>query len=151
MASSFSTREARDRKSSSRQGNRQSHQGREVWSRLEISTRREDAQRGRNYDRQSRNTHRKEAPRPNNNSTLEWRPRRNVEDSRNKSNINRAPHQTEYDRTERSRATFDSQKTISDNRASLESGELAATRISEAAIANAEEERIRRLKGKEWT
>ncbi|WZZ85915.1 hypothetical protein YC2023_114494 [Brassica napus] len=124
MASSFSTREARDRKSSSRQDNRQSHQGIEVWSRLEILTRRGDAQRGPNYDPPSRNTHRKDAPRPNNNSTLEWRPRRNVEDSRNKSKINGAPHQTEYDR------------------------ELAANRISEAAIANAEEERIRRLKGK---
>ncbi|CAF2070990.1 unnamed protein product [Brassica napus] len=43
---------------------------------------------------------------------------------------------------ERSRATMDSQKTISDNRASLESGEIIATHNREAANIVSEEERI---------
>ncbi|CAF2110122.1 unnamed protein product [Brassica napus] len=49
---------------------------------------------------------------------------------------------------ERSRATFDSQKTITDNRVSLESGEFFETHRSDFDAAMAEEERIRRLKGK---
>ena len=49
---------------------------------------------------------------------------------------------------ERSRATFDSQKTITDNRVSLESGEIFETHRSEVDVAMAEEERTRRLKGK---
>ncbi|KAF2583196.1 hypothetical protein F2Q68_00004314 [Brassica cretica] len=49
---------------------------------------------------------------------------------------------------EKFRATYDSQKIISDNRVSLESGEIDTNRKNETATATPEEERIRRLKGK---
>ncbi|CAN7027497.1 unnamed protein product [Brassica oleracea var. botrytis] len=54
----------------------------------------------------------------------------------------------EDERLERSRATFDSQKTITNNRVSLELGEFFETHRSDFDAAMAEEERIRRLKGK---
>ncbi|KAF3587355.1 hypothetical protein F2Q69_00030990 [Brassica cretica] len=66
----------------------------------------------------------------------------------------REPHigalQPHHDHPERSRATYDSQRTVTDNRASLESGEILASRNrnSETAIAETEEERICHIKGK---
>ncbi|CAN7071353.1 unnamed protein product [Brassica oleracea var. botrytis] len=148
--SSFSTRETRetadhtyDRKSSSRQDNRHLHHGREVWSHLEIPSRREDTHRGgRNSNHLPRSLSRKEDHRPLKKPSLEWRPRHNFENSRSKSNVNGTTRQLEHDRMERSRATMDSQKTISDNRASLESGEIIATHNREAANIVSEEERI---------
>ncbi|KAH0906448.1 hypothetical protein HID58_038275, partial [Brassica napus] len=53
-----------------------------------------------------------------------------------------------YARPERSRATYDSQRTISDNHVSLESGEMVVNRETDEVSATSEEERIRRLKGK---
>ncbi|CAN6921752.1 unnamed protein product, partial [Brassica oleracea] len=148
--SSFSTRETRetadhtyDRKSSSRQDNHHLHHGREVWSHLEIPSRREDTHRGgRNSNHLPRSLSRKEDHHPLKKPSLEWRPRHNFENSRSKSNVNGTTRQLEHDRMERSRATMDSQKTISDNRASLESGEIIATHNREAANIVSEEERI---------
>ncbi|KAL0826059.1 hypothetical protein Bca101_049736 [Brassica carinata] len=151
----FSTRETRvttyqanDRKSSSREDNRQPHHGREVWGRLEIPTRWEDTHRGRSNNHHPRSLSRKEETRPIKKPSMEWRPRPNVESSRSKSNINIMPQQLEHDRMEGYCATYDSQKTISDKRASLESGEIVVTRGTEAENAVSEEEIIRRLKGK---
>ncbi|XP_013709079.1 uncharacterized protein LOC106412721 [Brassica napus] len=85
----FSTRETRvttyqanDRKSSSREDNRQPHHGREVWGRLEIPTRWEDTHRGRSNNHHPRSLSRKEETRPIKKPSMEWRPRRNVESSR---------------------------------------------------------------------
>ncbi|KAL0655255.1 hypothetical protein Bca4012_075839 [Brassica carinata] len=149
-----STREARDNgyhtrdhKSSGRQDNRHSHRDREVWSRLEIPAIRGDSHRGQNNNQYSRGNPRTETPRPN--FTFEWRPRQSLEDPKYKTSNNTTPRHAEYERRERSRVTYDSQKTISDNRMSLESGEIDVTRITYAkTAADAEEERIRRLKGK---
>ncbi|CAN6823151.1 unnamed protein product [Brassica oleracea] len=61
------------------------------------------------------------------------------------------PNKAEKSRQpEISRGTFDSQRTVSDNQASLESGEIFASRrrSPETPIAETEEERIRRIKGK---
>ncbi|WZZ60914.1 hypothetical protein YC2023_061021 [Brassica napus] len=145
--------QARDLRSSSRQDHN-SHQGREVWSRLEIPTRREES-RGRTNDRHhSRNLFPYPAPRPRNSSSMEWRPIRNNEDQRNRTSDNRALRHTTINRSERSRATFDSQRTISENRASLESGEIPVSKnrgdatIDATIDAETEEERIRRIKGK---
>ncbi|KAG2244921.1 hypothetical protein Bca52824_093244 [Brassica carinata] len=115
---------ARDRKSSSRQENHYTHHGREVWS--------QDA---------PQNT-------LNGTSFAEWRPRSFSGEHKNRSGNYLAPRRTEDERMERSRATFDSQKTITDNRVSLESGEIFETHRSDFDAAMAEEERIRRLKGK---
>ncbi|KAG5415720.1 hypothetical protein IGI04_003287, partial [Brassica rapa subsp. trilocularis] len=148
---SYSTREARDtglqtrdRKSSSRQDNRYTHQRREVWSRLESPIRKG----GRSSNYYPRSSPRNDKTRSSYKTHTEWRPRRGQEEPRSRINNNAVSHQGANDRTERSRAIVDSQKTITDNRASLESGEIVATRGSEAANDNAEDERIRRLKGK---
>lgn len=145
----------RDHKSSSRQDDRsnRSHKSREVWSRLEIPTRREDTRetRGRSNDRHHyRNAPHHAAPIPRNTSTIEWRPRRNFADTRNRAPANRVSRHAPLEITERSRTTGDSQRTISDARASLESGEISASRNKNAGGTNAEteEERIRRIKGK---
>ncbi|CAN6829212.1 unnamed protein product [Brassica oleracea] len=159
MHPSYSTREARvtglqtrDRKSSSRQDNRYTHQRREVWSRLESPIRKGEAQRGRSSNYYPRSSPRNDKTRSSYNAHTEWRPRRGLEEPRSRINNNAVSRQGVNDRIERSRATVDSQKTITDNRVSLESGEIVVTRGTEAAndIAdvNAEEERIRRLKGK---
>ncbi|RID63569.1 hypothetical protein BRARA_E02567 [Brassica rapa] len=154
--SSFSTREPRettyhayDRKSSSRQDNRQLHHGREVWNRLEIPSRREGTHRGgRISNHLPRSLARKEDHRPLKQLSQEWRPRRNSDTSRSKSNVNNMTRQSAHGRMEKSHATIDSQKTISENRVSLESGEIIATNKGEVANIVSEEERIRRLKGK---
>ncbi|RID65762.1 hypothetical protein BRARA_D00940, partial [Brassica rapa] len=155
MLPTYSTREARDtglqtryRKSSSRQDNRYTHQRREVWSRLEKPIRKG----GRSSNYYPRSSPRNDKTRSSYKTHTEWRPRRSLEEPRSRINNNAVSRQGVNDRTERSRATVDSQKTITDNRASLESGEIVATRGTEAAKDNAddnaEEERIRRLKGK---
>ncbi|KAF2542721.1 hypothetical protein F2Q68_00030396 [Brassica cretica] len=115
----------RDHRSSSRHDTR-SHQGKEVWSRLEILNNWDEA-RGRNNERHHpRNTHRHVALRQRNSSTTEWRPRRNNEVPTNRASEARVPRHALPDPTERSQATYDSQRTISDTRASLESGEINA-------------------------
>ncbi|XP_048623655.1 uncharacterized protein At4g02000-like [Brassica napus] len=154
---------ARDRKSSSRQENHYTHHGREVWSRLENPARKKElqgSQRGRTTKHSERNIFRKETSRPSNKPYAEWRPRSFSGEHRNRpgnyfsgEHRNRpgnylAPRRMEDERLERSRATFDSQKTITNNRVSLESGEFFETHRSDFDAAMAEEERIRRLKGK---
>ncbi|KAH0857040.1 hypothetical protein HID58_085301 [Brassica napus] len=142
---------ARDRKSSSRQENHYTQHGREVWSRLENPSRRKElqgSQRGRTPNHSERNTSRKETSRPSHKPSAEWQPRRFSGEHRKRTSNHLAPRQTEDERMERSRATFDSQKTITDNRVSLESGEIFETHRSEVDVAMAEEERTRRLKGK---
>ncbi|WZZ80905.1 hypothetical protein YC2023_101477 [Brassica napus] len=142
---------ARDRKSSTRQENHYTHHGREVWSRLENPARKKElqgSQRGRTAKHSERNIFRKETSRPSNKPYAEWRPRSFSGEHRNRSGNYLAPRLTEDERMERSRATFDSQKTITDNRVSLESGEFFETHRSDFDAAMAEEERIRRLKGK---
>ncbi|CAF2046338.1 BnaAnng04150D [Brassica napus] len=139
----------RDHRSSSRQ-DIGTLQGRAVWSRLEAPSTRETS-RGRNNDRhQPRNTPRYKAPwqRPSS-PPREWRQRTSKQDPKNKVPENRVPGNRER-LPERSRGTFDSQRTVSDNRASLESGEIFANRNHnpETRIAETEEERIRRIKGK---
>ncbi|KAF3607495.1 hypothetical protein DY000_02049751 [Brassica cretica] len=62
--------------------------------------------------------------------------------------INYVSRHVQHDRTERPRATEDSQKTISDTRVSLETGECAANRGASTCLAETEEEKSRRLKGK---
>ncbi|KAL0715751.1 hypothetical protein Bca4012_065073 [Brassica carinata] len=153
---------SRDHKNSSRQNTRHSDQSREFWSRLEIPNRREDS-RGRSYatrdlnrDRyQSRNATRHITPRGRTNSSKEWRPRRSFEAPRNRASENRASENralrhTSHNHMEKSRATYDSQRTISNVRASLESGEINENenRNTEATSTETEEERIRRIKGK---
>ncbi|KAG2277883.1 hypothetical protein Bca52824_060438 [Brassica carinata] len=125
---------ARDRKSSSRHENHYTHHGREVWSRLENPPRKKElqgSQRGRTTKHSERNIFRKE-----------------TSQHRNRSGNYLPPRRTEDERMERSRATFDSQKTITDNRVSLESGEFFETHRSDFDAAMAEEERISRLKSK---
>ncbi|KAL0659442.1 hypothetical protein Bca4012_080027 [Brassica carinata] len=94
--------------------------------------------------------HKEDAPQNTLNGTsfAEWRPRSFSGEHKNRSGNYLAPRRTEDERMERSRATFDSQKTITDNRVSLESGEIFETHRSDFDAAMAEEERIRRLKGK---
>ena len=142
---------ARDRKSSSRQENHNTHHGREVWSRLEIPASKKElqrSQRGRTTKHSERNIFRKETSRPSHKPYAEWRPRSLAGDHRSRSGNYLAPRQTQDERMERSRATFDSQKTITDNRGSLESGEFFETHRPDLDAARAEEDRIRRLKGK---
>ncbi|KAF2555572.1 hypothetical protein F2Q68_00017159 [Brassica cretica] len=183
-STSLSTRDARDMRNSgdqgrdmrnsSRQDGRQSHQGKEVWSRLEVP-RKSDGElyrtRGRNNEHthtHSRYTSRKEASQSRITPSLEWRQRHSLEDSRNRdannkdannkdannkgtntrATINYVSRHVQHDRTERPRATEDSQKTISDTRVSLETGECAANRGASTGLAETEEEKSRRLKGK---
>ncbi|KAF3509536.1 hypothetical protein F2Q69_00005565 [Brassica cretica] len=153
--SSFSTHETRasgysnkDRTNSGRLENRQPLDSNEVWSRLALPYRRDETDRRINDQLYSRSKLCHGNSQRGRNSTFEWRPRRNNEAPRN-----RAPTAGEllsgpYDCEEKFRATYDSQKTISDNRVSLESGEIDTNRKNETATATPEEERIRRLKGK---
>ncbi|KAF2538020.1 hypothetical protein F2Q68_00019294, partial [Brassica cretica] len=143
--------ELNHRKSSSRQENHYTHHGREVWSRLENPARKKELQgslRGRTTKHSERNIFRKETSRPSHKPYAEWRPRSFSGEHRNRSGNYLAPRRTEDERMERSRATFDSQKTITDNRVSLESGEIFETHRSDFDAAMAEEERICHLKGK---
>ncbi|CAH8372390.1 unnamed protein product [Eruca vesicaria subsp. sativa] len=149
MTPSHQTREARaiepqtrDRKSSSRQDNRYPYQnrGKEVWSRLKIPSRKGESQRGCSSNHHTRNSSRNGESRPSYIPSIEWRPRHNIEEPRNRSTNHVSPRQEENDRTERYQATFYSQKTITNNRASLESGEIVETRRTEAANAFTEEE-----------
>ncbi|KAH0911736.1 hypothetical protein HID58_035057 [Brassica napus] len=159
ITSSFSTHQTRaseysnkDRTNSGRLENRQPHDSNEVWSRLALPYRREGTDRRRNDQLYSRSKSHHENSQKGRNSTYEWRPRRHNETPRNRAPTTREPHSGPYDREEKSRATYDSQKTISDNRVSLESGEIDTNRRHEAATATTEreteEERTRRLKGK---
>lgn len=159
ITSSFSTHQTRaseysnkDRTNSGRLENRQPHDSNEVWSRLALPYRREGTDRRRNDQLYSRSKSHHENSQKGRNSTYEWRPRRHNEAPRNRAPTTREPHSGPYDREEKSRATYDSQKTISDNRVSLESGEIDTNRRHEAATATTEreteEERTRRLKGK---
>ncbi|KAH0903074.1 hypothetical protein HID58_042577, partial [Brassica napus] len=151
--SSYSTREARAtshqtryHSSVSRHENRQSHHGKEVWSRLEIPIRRHEERNGE--CQHSRNVPHYVASRSRNTPTSRRHPRRNNEVARNKASTNWVPRKTPQGHTERSQATYDSQKTISDNRESLESGEVVPNRGTEAIIEETEAKRTRRLKGK---
>ncbi|KAJ4889249.1 Uncharacterized protein Rs2_28997 [Raphanus sativus] len=129
--SSYSSREARvsghqarDFNSSSRQDNRASHHGKEVWSRLEIPLRREVTT-TRTGDRHlPRSSSRYETQRTRKDTSMEWRPRHYNAVSKKREASTRMERHDPYDREARSRATYDSQKTISDDRESLESGEI---------------------------
>ncbi|WZZ26980.1 hypothetical protein YC2023_010381 [Brassica napus] len=96
----------------------------------------------------SRNVPHYVASRSRNTPTSRRHPRRNNEVARNKASTNWVPRKTPQGHTERSQATYDSQKTISDNRESLESGEVVPNRGTEAIIEETEAKRTRRLKGK---
>ncbi|WZZ14600.1 hypothetical protein YC2023_107689 [Brassica napus] len=156
--------QGRDMRNSSRQDGRQSHQGKEVWSRLEVPRKSDEdlyRTRGRNKEHthtHSRYTSRKEVSQSRITPTLEWRQRHSLEDSRNRdannkganarATINYVSRHVQHDRTEKPRATEDSQKTISDTRVSLETGECAVNRGASTGLAETEEEKSRRLKGK---
>ncbi|KAF3509917.1 hypothetical protein F2Q69_00005564 [Brassica cretica] len=153
--SSFSTHETRalgyskkDRTNFGRLENRQPLDSNEVWSRLALPYRREETDRRRNDQLYSRRKLHHGNSQKGRNSTFEWSPRRNNDASRNRAPTARELRSSPYDCEEKSIVNYDSQKTISDNRVSLESGEIDTNRKNETATATPEEERIRRLKGK---
>ncbi|KAL0837362.1 hypothetical protein Bca101_089252 [Brassica carinata] len=150
-----SGRQTRDLNSSSRQDKRQSHHGKEVWSRLEIPSRRDESKSlARTSDRRPpRVSPRYAAPRLRNVSSIDWRPRRSFDAAKNRETPAGVSRHAPNEHTERSRVTLDSQKTISDISAPLEPGEIIPTHRSKAIQSLAsdgicEEERTRRLKGK---
>ncbi|KAF3611811.1 hypothetical protein DY000_02050183 [Brassica cretica] len=144
--------QTRDHISSGRLDNRHSHSNKEVWSRLEIPNEREHQKRGNkdHHHSQSNSRHRSlyQAPQHKKSSTMEWRQRSSNDTKRARAPPSRDARHAPYARSERSRATYDSQRTISDNHVSLESGEMVVNRETDEVSETSEEERIRRLKGK---
>ncbi|KAJ4901747.1 Uncharacterized protein Rs2_15698 [Raphanus sativus] len=140
--SSYSSREAhvfghqaRDFNSSSRQDNRASHHGKEVWSRLEIPPRREVTT-TRTGDRHlPRSSSRYETQRTWKDTSMEWRPMHFNAVSKNREASTRMERYDPYDREAHSRATYDSQNTISDVREFLESGEINKNKNTDAGHA----------------
>ncbi|KAL0677736.1 hypothetical protein Bca4012_005717 [Brassica carinata] len=129
--------QTRDHISSGRLDNRHSHSNKEVWSRLEIPNEREHQQRGNrdHHHSQSNSRHRSlyQAPQHKKSSTMEWRQRSCNDTKRARAPPSRDARHAPYARSERSRVTYDSQRTISDNHVSLESGEMVVNRETDEA------------------
>ncbi|KAL0655176.1 LOW QUALITY PROTEIN: hypothetical protein Bca4012_075760 [Brassica carinata] len=138
--------QTRDHISSGRLDNRHSHSNKEVWSRLEIPNEREHQKRGNkdHHHSQSNSRHRSlyQAPQHKKSSTMEWRQRSSNDTKRARAPPSRDARHAPYAPSERSRATYDSQRTISDNHVSLESGEMVVNRETDEVSETSEEERI---------